>query len=143
MAHFDQHLTEHLDCAHRARCPEAACLIGDELALSVGKLDELRCDGGEETFAQGTHDVLGERARIGTLLDCACSRAQRKRSVLVDQCFDEVGCRLLRVDFATCSCNEFESAQCVARRASALVENVLYRILAHLQVGVLDHITHV
>ncbi|NCZ92221.1 MAG: hypothetical protein EBY96_07305 [Actinobacteria bacterium] len=51
MAHLDQHLTEHLDRANRARCAESASLIGDELALSVRELDELWSDGGEEALA--------------------------------------------------------------------------------------------
>ena len=139
VAHLDEDLAEPFHRLHDLARTEATRLLGHDDGARVGQGHQLGRHQRQEAVAQVAHHVLGERARVATLLDGEGHRGERPARIELDQRLDELVVLHDLEVVATGARHQFERAQRVAGRPATLFERRHDRRLAHLQPGVVGH----
>ena len=142
VAHLSQRFAELLDAAYESGSPESLGLVRQRRNIQRRQLDKIRRHDREEPVAEVADEFFGERPRIASETDRPSRHRQRPAGVALDHRFDELAERHRLGTFTTGARDQFESRQCVARRAPTLSENLFDRSIGDDQAGVFGDPTH-
>ena len=129
MAHFNQHLAQALHRSHRRSGAHALRQRRHFFRPLDRQLHQLGGHEGQEAIAQVTHDVVGECARIATLLHRQGNNRECAAGVVLDKSFDELVERRDVQRLAATGRHQLQCGDGVAGGSTALTKHRLQRIV--------------
>ena len=129
VAHLHQHLAQPFHRPHRSGGAHALSQRRHFLRTLHRQLHQLGCHQRKEAVAEMADDVVGERARVAALLHRQGNDCERATSVVLDERLDELVERRDVQRLAATGGHQLQCGHGVARRATALAQYGLQRIV--------------
>ncbi len=143
MPHLDQRFAQHLHRLHQRGGTETAGLGSDLVEARRRQLHELGGHQRQEAVAQVPDEILGERARVATLLHAEGHGREHPGGISGLECRDELVDRRAVIDDSTGCGDQLERRQGVAGRSAALAHDGLHHRVIDRDAGLLGDPPHV